>query len=254
MARQRRADRTPRTEDEVHDSRRGPGLLEQPHQVDRRQRGDLAGFEHDGVPRDERGRHLPGDLQQRVVPRGDERADADGVVHDAADDLGATHVDGPVDLDDPFPGVVPEHGGDVVDVDAGLGERLARVERLRPGDLLAVALEQVGDAVQEGGPFGDRRPRPGPSSNAVRAARTAASASCAAASSTTSNTCPSKGFTTSRVPPAAAERHSPATNSSGTWTPDGLRRTRGPGEELVCQCVRQRRTVVPAGQGLGRRG
>ncbi len=84
------------------------------------------------------------------------------MVHHPADDLGSPHVDGPVDLDDAFPGVVPEHGGDVVDVDAGLGQRLARVERLRARDLLAVALEQVGDAVQEGGAFGDRRPRPGP--------------------------------------------------------------------------------------------
>jgi hypothetical protein len=65
-------------------------------------------------------------------------------------------VDGPALLGGGEVRVVPEHRRHVVDVDAALDERLARVERLDAGEVLLVALEQVRDAAQDTGPLRDR--------------------------------------------------------------------------------------------------
>ena len=64
-------------------------------QVDGRGRGQLARLEHERAAGGQRGGDLPGGLQQRVVPRGDQRADADRLVHDPADHVGAAGVDDP---------------------------------------------------------------------------------------------------------------------------------------------------------------
>src|SRR5699024_2499391 len=109
---------------------------------------DLAGLDHHGVARgDGRGR-LPGELEKRVVPRRDHAADAHGFVHDLALDA----VGGGDDASGVLVGltsVVTEDAGDVVDVDPALPVGLAGVEGLHDGDLVPVALEQVGDAVQD---------------------------------------------------------------------------------------------------------
>lgn len=68
--------------DEVGDTVGQSGLGEEPDQVDRGERGDLAGLEHEGVARGEGRGDLPAGLEQRVVPRGDQGADADRFVHD----------------------------------------------------------------------------------------------------------------------------------------------------------------------------
>ena len=104
-------------EDEVADAGRQAGLLEQPHQVDRGVRRQLAGLEDEGVAGREAGRDLPGDLEERVVPRRDQRADADRLVHDPADDVGVAGVDHPAGVLGRDPAVVAEdrdHVGDVV--------------------------------------------------------------------------------------------------------------------------------------------
>src|SRR5690606_24354691 len=49
---------------------------------ERRERGDLAGFEDDGAARGEGGGDLRDDLVQRIVPRGDGADDADGFAED----------------------------------------------------------------------------------------------------------------------------------------------------------------------------
>ena len=77
------------------DAGRQPGLLEQPHQQDGGRRGQLARLEHEGVAGRRRGRDLPRRLQQRVVPRRDQAADADRLVHDPADRVGVAGVDDP---------------------------------------------------------------------------------------------------------------------------------------------------------------
>jgi hypothetical protein len=114
------------------------------------------------------GRHLPGDLKQRVVPRGDQRAHADRFVHDQAVYVVTADVDRPGSL---MPGrvaglghrviaVVAEHTGHVVDVVFALDEPLARVKALHPCQRGAIALQQVGDAQQQSAPLKHRRAGP----------------------------------------------------------------------------------------------
>ena len=142
-------------------------LLQQPHQVDRGVRGELAGLEDEGVARQQAGRDLPRDLEQRVVPRGDERADPDRLVHHARLDVVAADVHGPLGLVARDRAVVAEDAGDVVDVVLALGEPLAGVQALHPGDGGLVALEQVGDPEQQ-----RRRARAGSSVAATARRRT----------------------------------------------------------------------------------
>ena len=102
-------------------------------------RGELAGLEHEGVAGGEAGGDLPGDLEERVVPRGDQAADADRLVHDAADDVGVAGVDDAPGLLGGDPSVVAEDRDDVVDVVLALDAALAGVERLHPGDRPSVS-------------------------------------------------------------------------------------------------------------------
>ena len=137
------------------------GLLEQPHQVDRGVRGELAGLEHERVAGGEAGRDLPRHLEERVVPRGDQAADADGLVDDPADHVGVAGVDDAARLLGGDAAVVAEDGDDVRDVVLALDEPLAGVERLHPRDHVGVALEQVGDPQQQVAPLPARGGRPG---------------------------------------------------------------------------------------------
>ncbi len=123
---------------------------------DRGQGRDFTGFGDHRATRTKGGRHLPGHLQQRIVPRRDQHAHADGFAHHAADDGGVADVDEPVRLDGDEPGVVPENRCDVVDVDAALDQRLAGVPGFQLREGLLVPLEQIGDAAEQRGTFGHR--------------------------------------------------------------------------------------------------
>ncbi len=157
------ADRVAGTGDDVGRAERKSGLQEQFDQHDGGQRGDLAGLDHEGVAGGECGRDLPAGLEQRVVPRCDQGADADRLVYDDAADLVRTGVDDPsaAVLVLHEAGEVAEGVADAVDVDAAFLQRLARIPALQGADPLAVALQQCGDAAQQGGPLGDGRARPG---------------------------------------------------------------------------------------------
>jgi hypothetical protein len=151
----RRTDRRPGAEQDVDHARRDARLLGEAHEQHGRQRRDLAGLDDAGAPGGERGRELPRQLQQGVVPRRDQHAHPDRLVRDPGE-----HVRLPTSTSGP-PGrgevrVVAEHGRHVVDVDAALDERLTCVERLDAGEVLLVALEQVRDAAQDPGPLRDR--------------------------------------------------------------------------------------------------
>ncbi len=157
----RRSHVRPVAEYEVDHATGQARLLQQPDQRDRGEWCQLAGLEHHGVARRERGRDLPGDLQQRVVPRRDERAHPDGLVDDPADHSGISGVDHPAGLGVGEVRVVTEDVGDVVDVDASLGQRLARVDALLTRDLLPIALQQIRHPTQQFSalPGGGRGPR-----------------------------------------------------------------------------------------------
>ncbi len=156
VRRQRGADGQAIAEHEVHDAVRHAGLGAEPREHHRRQRRDLAGLDDTGVAGCQGERELPRQLEQRVVPRRDERAHLDRLVHDMGHDLRLPDVDEAALLRAREVGVPPERCGDIVDVDAALDEVLAGVERLDAGKALVVALQQVGDATQQGGAAGRR--------------------------------------------------------------------------------------------------
>ncbi len=149
------ADRVAGAGDEVGHAVRESRLGQQPHQVGRGERGDLAGLEDEGVARGERRGDLPTRLEEGVVPGGDQRADPDRFVDDDAVHVRAARVDhAPARLVRHQVGEVAEGGRDVVDVDAALLEGLAGVAGLDERDLLAVPLEEVRDAAEQGRPLG----------------------------------------------------------------------------------------------------
>ena len=135
--------------DQVGHAGRQPGLGERVHQQDGRRRGELAGLEDEGVAGQQGRGDLPGRLQQRVVPRRDQRADADRGVDDAADGVGSAGVDHPTGVGAGDPAVVAETADDVVDVVLGLDQPLAGVQRLGGRVDVAVPGEQVGHPQQQ---------------------------------------------------------------------------------------------------------
>ena len=147
-------------QDEVGGAGREPGLLQCPHQQDRGGGGELAGLEDDRVAGEEGRGDLPTGLQQRVVPGSDEPADPDRLVDDPADGVVAAGVDHPAGVGAAEPAVVAEAGDDVGDVVLALHQPLAGVQRLGAGELLGVALDEVGGAQQQRSalPLGGVRP------------------------------------------------------------------------------------------------
>ena len=159
---QRGAERGAAALHQVHHRRRAP----RPPRADGRTRSCDSGVTSLGLativqPAAERGRDLPRHLQQRIVPRRDQHAHPDGFAHHPADHRGIADVDQPVahSTADEL-GVVAEHRRDVVDVDPALGQRLSGVPGLQPRQRLLVALQQIGDPVEQRGALGDGGGRP----------------------------------------------------------------------------------------------
>ena len=151
----------PAPEHEVGDAGGHARLRQRPHEHDRGGRGQLARLEHEGVARGQRGSDLPRRLQQRVVPRRDQSAHADGLPHDPADRVVPAGVDDPPGIGAGHSAEVAEAGDDVVDVVLGLDQSLAGVQRLGPRHLLLVPLEEVGHAEQQRAALPGRRRGPG---------------------------------------------------------------------------------------------
>src|SRR5690606_37780650 len=112
----RRPHRVTRAQHEVHHPWWRARLLEELHQLDGGQGGDLAGLEDHRVARRQRGGHLPRHLQQRVVPRRDQRADTHRFVHHAAAYGRLPRIDESTGVGFGLRGVVLEHRGDIVHV------------------------------------------------------------------------------------------------------------------------------------------
>ena len=139
---------------------RQPGLLEQSGEVDGRQRRELGRLHDRGVAGRQGRRDLPAHLQERVVPGPDQAADPDRLVDDPAEGVRVARVDEAARLLVGEIRVIAEDPGDVGHVPAALAHRLAGVERLQASHLLEVAIDQLGDRVQDGGPLAGRRARP----------------------------------------------------------------------------------------------
>ena len=136
-------------EDQVRHALREPELLEHLHHEDGGVRGELGGFDHEGVPGREGGGDLPRGLQQREVPGRDHAAHADRLADHAGDHRGVARIDQTARI---LVGDLPEVAearGDVVHVALGLDQALAGVLRLGAGELVLALGEPVGDAQQE---------------------------------------------------------------------------------------------------------
>ena len=126
--------------DDVHDPRRELGLTEHVAEEERRERRRLGRLQHDGVPGGERGRDLPGEHQQREVPRDDLAGDSDRLRLPVRERV--------LELVRPAR-VVEEVGRRERDVDvARLADRLAAVQRLEHGELARPLLEEARDSVE----------------------------------------------------------------------------------------------------------
>jgi hypothetical protein len=154
------ADPASRPQDEVHDALGNTRLGEQLDHPDRGQRRHLAGLDDDAVAGRKRGSHLPRDLEQRVVPWRDQSAHADWLIDDPAEGVRLGRGNDPAGFLVGEAGVVAEDGGHIIDVEPALPERLARVERLQAGDLLAVAHQEIRRAVEERAALAGWRPGP----------------------------------------------------------------------------------------------
>ena len=197
-----------------------PGLGEQLHQVDRGVRGELARLQHEGAARGERRARPSRRPAAAGSSRGDQPADADGLVHHPADHVVAPGVDDPARLGVRHQAEVMEDAGDVVDVDLALDQALAGVERLhsrpsRPCRAGAARRPGAGRRLARGRwwlPRDRCRRQPG------RAAM-ADSVSAAVDSSISATSSPSAGQRISRRPPCWAATHSPSMKFSGNLGP-----------------------------------
>ena len=152
MPHQRRA-RLAGAGDDVDDPVRELGLLHDLGEQQRGQRGGLGGLQHDGVARGERRGDLPGEHEQREVPRDDLRGDAERARVRA--EPGVVELVGPAR-------VVEEPGGDERHVDvAALLDRLAVVEALGDRQLAGALLHEPRDAEQVLAAVGPAELRPG---------------------------------------------------------------------------------------------
>ena len=143
-----------RPRDDVDDAGRQLGLLAHLGEEERRERGGRGGLEDDRVAGGQGRRDLPGQHQQREVPRDDLRGHAE---RDRA-----TARERVVELVGPAR-VVPEVGRGERDVDvAALLDRLARVHRFEDGELAAALLEDPGDPEQVLRPLLARQLAPAP--------------------------------------------------------------------------------------------
>jgi hypothetical protein len=90
---ERRADGRPGAEQDVDHARGTPASSTSRTSSTEVSGVTSLGLDHAGAARSERGRELPRQLQERVVPRGDEHADAHRLVRDPRQHVGLPDVD-----------------------------------------------------------------------------------------------------------------------------------------------------------------
>ena len=125
------------------------GLGAELRDPEQRQRGHRRRLHHDRVARREDRPELPGGHLERVVPGHDRADDPERLADDHRDGARPGRGDLVVELVGRL-GVPADRRGRVRDVErAGVADRLADVERLDPGELLAVRVDEVGEALED---------------------------------------------------------------------------------------------------------
>ena len=130
----------------------------------RRERRLLRRLEHDGAAGRERRRELPGRHHQRRVPRNDLPDHADRLAQRIGVEIaGLRQADGLAGQLGGPAGRVADHLAAHGDVGmADIGDRLAVVERLELGQLVAVLLDQLGEPPHQLGAVAAAHAAPGP--------------------------------------------------------------------------------------------
>jgi len=135
-------------------------VVEARREHQRRDRCDLGWLADDGVAGGQRGRQLPGEQQQRVVP-GDDRADDAEWLLEYQRELGRLdRRDDPAGEVAAHLGVVVERGGCPADLVGVLDQRLAALERHSARQLVGTRPQPGRNLVQQLGALGGRRRRP----------------------------------------------------------------------------------------------
>lgn len=150
---------TTETGDDVDHTRGETSLLDELTGVQTGKRGLLGGLEDDGVTGGNGGGDLPRPHEEGEVPGDNLTADTNGLVTGVGEGLGVGVNSLTVDLVGPA-GVVTDAAQSIGQVDLGHGEGLAVVEGLNGGDSINVALNQVGQLVQETATVGGGNPAP----------------------------------------------------------------------------------------------
>lgn len=150
---------TTETGDNVDHTRGEASLLDELAGVQTGKRGLLSGLEDDGVTGGDGGGDLPSPHEEGEVPGDNLTADTNGLVAGVGEGLGVGVNGLTVDLVGPA-GVVTDAAQGVGQVDLGHGEGLAVVESLNGGQSINVALNQVGQLVQETTTVGRGNPSP----------------------------------------------------------------------------------------------
>ena len=130
----------------------------QPHAGERRLLGEL---HHDCVAAGKGRAPLPGEHQQREVPGNDLPDDADRLPQRVGEEVAADGNGPPFDLVGPT-GVITERIEHALHVAAGVGDRLAAIERFEDRQILGVLFDEVGQFEHQLAAVGGvhRLPRP----------------------------------------------------------------------------------------------
>lgn len=150
---------TTETGDDVDHTRGETSLLDELTGVQTGEGGLLSSLEDDGVTGGDGGGDLPSPHEEGEVPGDDLTADTNGFVTGVGEGLGVGVNGLTVDFVGPA-GVVTDAAQGVGQVDLGHGEGLAVVEGLNGGQSINVALNQVGQLVQETTTVGRGNPSP----------------------------------------------------------------------------------------------
>ncbi len=146
------ADRRARAEHEIRNAFRKADVLDEAEELDRRQRRDLGGLEHNRVASRERRSELPHRHEQRIVPWDNLGADADGLAHrQRLHVLG--HLVRHAHRLRREARIVAQAVACVTDIAFRFAERLAAVEHFEVRELLRLAFELVGEGEEQARPL-----------------------------------------------------------------------------------------------------
>ena len=142
--------------DEVAYAVRQTALLEGDHEQHRGVWGELRLLEDEGIAGSQGRADLPGDLQQRVVPWGNQATDADGLGIDAGAQVGILRVDHAAGLVLGQGAEVLEGVGDVIHIAQRFLVALAGISGLGLREKLLVLADEIGHADDELATLGGR--------------------------------------------------------------------------------------------------